>query len=50
MDVKIAPDWKEILAPEFDKPYFGELTRFVREEYASHRIYPRGSNIFRAFD
>ena len=32
MDVKIAPDWKEILAPEFDKPYFGELTRFVREE------------------
>ena len=29
MDVKIAPDWKEILAPEFDKPYFGELTRFA---------------------
>ena len=50
MDVKIAPDWKEILAPEFEKPYFGELTRFVRGEYASHRIYPRGSNIFRAFD
>ena len=48
MDVKIAPDWKEIFAPEFEKPYFGELTRFVREEYASHRIYPRGSNIFRA--
>lgn len=36
--------------PEFEKPYFAELTRFVREEYASRRIYPRGSNIFRAFD
>ena len=50
MDVKIAQDWKEILSPEFEKPYFEELTRFVRDEYASHRIYPRGSNIFRAFD
>ena len=50
MEVKIAPDWKEILAPEFEKPYFEELTQFVREEYATHRIYPLGSNIFRAFD
>ena len=50
MEVKIAQDWKEILAPEFEKPYFEELTRFVKDEYATRRIYPRGSNIFRAFD
>ncbi len=50
MEVKIAQDWKDILAPEFEKPYFEELTAFVREEYATRRIYPRGSNIFRAFD
>ena len=50
MDVKIAPDWKELLAPEFEKPYFTDLTQFVRQEYATRRIYPRGSNIFRAFD
>ena len=50
MDVKIAADWKELLAPEFEKPYFRELTDFVRQEYALRRIYPRGSNIFRAFD
>ncbi len=50
MEVKIAQDWKDILAPEFEKPYFEELTHFVRDEYAAHRIYPRGSNIFRAFD
>lgn len=50
MEVKIAQDWKEILAAEFEKPYFEELTQFVREEYATRRIYPLGSNIFRAFD
>ena len=50
MDVKIAADWKELLAPEFEKPYFRELTDFVRQEYAARRVYPRGSNIFRAFD
>lgn len=50
MDVKIAADWKELLQEEFDKPYFEELIRFVKEEYATRRIYPRGSNIFRAFD
>ena len=50
MEVKIAQDWKDILAPEFEKPYFEELTHFVRDEYAVHRVYPRGSNIFRAFD
>lgn len=50
MEVQIASDWKALLAEEFEKPYFEELTAFVREEYASRRIYPRGSNIFRAFD
>ena len=50
MDVKIAADWKELLAPEFEKPYFAALTEFVRQEYAATRVYPRGSNIFRAFD
>ena len=49
MEVKIASDWKALLAEEFSKPYFEELTRFVKEEYATRRIYPRGSNIFRAF-
>ena len=50
MEVKIAEDWKRILQPEFDKPYFEELTGFVRSEYASRQIFPQGRNIFRAFD
>lgn len=50
MDVKIADDWKQLLQQEFDKPYFEELTRFVRAEYAATTVYPAGRNIFRAFD
>ena len=50
MDVRIADDWREILQAEFDKPYFATLTDFVRAEYATHQVFPRGSNIFRAFD
>ena len=50
MDVRIAPDWKELLSAEFEADYFAALTEFVREEYKSRTIYPRGANIFRAFD
>lgn len=50
MNVKIAEDWKALLADEFEKPYFAELVGFVREEYGSRQIFPRGGNIFRAFD
>ena len=50
MNVRIAEDWKAILQPEFEKPYFGKLVDFVRTEYASHTVFPQGGNIFRAFD
>ena len=50
MNVRIAEDWKAILADEFEKPYFATLTDFVRAEYASGEIFPMGKNIFRAFD
>ena len=50
MNVRISEEWQKILQPEFDKPYFENLINFVKNEYSSRRIYPRGSNIFRAFD
>ena len=50
LDVKIEQSWKAILQEEFDKPYFAELTEFVRAEYKSYRIYPPGSQIFNAFN
>jgi uracil-DNA glycosylase len=50
MDVKIAPSWKSRLEDEFQKPYFGELISFVRDEYKSQMVFPPGKDIFRAFD
>ena len=49
-DVRIAQSWREILDDEFKKPYFDELVGFVKSEYATTEVYPKGSNIFRAFD
>ena len=50
MDVKIASNWKSLLAEEFEKPYFQQLTAFVRDEYRNQTIYPKGLDIFKAFD
>lgn len=50
MEVKIASTWKSLLSDEFDKPYFQQLTSFVKSEYKTQTIYPRGQDIFRAFD
>lgn len=33
MDVRIEEGWKKHLLAEFRKPYFSELTQFVRNEY-----------------
>lgn len=50
MDVKIHSSWQSVLSPEFDKPYFGHLISFVKSEYAAKRCFPKGSEIFAAFD
>ncbi|AXT20111.1 uracil-DNA glycosylase [Flavobacteriaceae bacterium AU392] len=50
MNVNIHQSWKQYLKEEFNKPYFEKLTAFVKSEYQSHRCYPKGSDIFNAFD
>ena len=50
MDVKISESWKNLHQEEFNKPYFEELTRFVKSEYSAGQVFPAGRNIFRAFD
>lgn len=49
-EVKIADEWKRLLAAEFEKPYFGELAGKVRAEYLARRVFPHPSRVFRAFD
>ncbi|OJX90287.1 MAG: uracil-DNA glycosylase [Paludibacter sp. 47-17] len=50
MKVRIEASWESVLQPEFDQPYFKELTDFVRAEYAAKTIYPPAPLIFNAFD
>lgn len=50
MDVKIEESWKKMLGEEFEKPYFAQLTEFVRNEYSSGTVYPPAKLIFNAFD
>jgi uracil-DNA glycosylase len=50
MDVKIAESWKVRLAEEFSKNYFLELVDFVKTEYSNHIVFPKGQQIFSAFN
>lgn len=51
MDVKIESGWKKILQDEFDKPYFADISNFLKIEKAQGKIiYPPGPQIFNAFD
>lgn len=50
MAVRIEKSWGDALAPEFEKEYFKKLIEFVKSEYERHSVYPKGKDIFRAFD
>lgn len=50
MNVQIEPSWEKELAPEFDKPYFAGIVRYLKEQKAEGKeIYPAGPLIFNAF-
>jgi uracil-DNA glycosylase len=46
----IEQGWHRVLAQQFTAPYFSSLKQFLIEERLQHRIYPRGSQIFAAFN
>lgn len=51
MDVQIEDSWKQVLQPEFDKPYFAQIADFLKKEkQAGKTIYPPGPFIFNAFN
>ena len=45
----ISNDWLPALKDEFRKPYYAKLFSFVKEEYATHVVYPPADDIFNAF-
>ena len=51
MAVDLEPSWFKILESEFDKPYMKALKDFLQQEkQAGFTIYPKGSDIFNAFN
>ena len=50
MNVNIEDSWRDKLKEEFNKPYFNDLTDFVRKEYKTQEVFPPAHLIFNAFD
>ncbi len=42
-------DWLPAVEAEFKKPYYRELYSFVKNEYATHQVFPPAEDIFNAF-
>lgn len=50
-EIKLEPSWKNKLASEFEKPYMKNLRAFLLQEANQNKIiYPKGNNIFNAFN
>ncbi len=50
MEVSIHNSWQPYLKDEFGKTYFKELVQFVKREYQTHCCFPKGAEIFSAFN
>ena len=50
MSVKISDSWKKFLEKEFNSNYFQNIIKNTKEEYSKFICFPKGNNIFRAFD
>ena len=51
LNIKVEESWKLVLKEEFNKPYFIQLVNHIKTEIEQGKlIYPKGSNIFNAFN
>lgn len=46
--VQIGNEWDEILKDEFQSDYYAQIRETLKQEYASHEIYPPMQDIFNA--
>ena len=46
---KITNDWLDAVGPEFEKPYYLALRKFLIGEYRTGTVYPAADDIFNAF-
>lgn len=50
MTPRIDSSWLSVLKQQFEAPYFAELKQFLVEERSKYTCYPKGGDIFAAFD
>lgn len=50
MQVDIHRSWRLLLQSEFEKDYFNNLVEFVKSDYQNHLCFPKGKDIFNAFN
>ena len=50
LNPKMHPSWLETLGGEFSKSYMLELKKFLLEEKKHYTIYPKGSDMFNAYN
>lgn len=50
MNLNISESWKLLLQTEFENPYFEELIKYVKEEYAVNSCFPASDQIFEALN
>ena len=50
MKTLIHNDWQNVLESEFQKPYYANLHKFLKNEYQNYLIHPDMYHIFQAFE
>lgn len=49
-EIQLNDSWKKVLSQEFEQEYFQKLKAFLVEEKKQYTIFPKGSQIFSAFN
>ena len=47
--IDVGNDWQLFFDNEQNQPYYEELRKFLKQEYATHTVYPPMDDIFNAF-
>jgi uracil-DNA glycosylase len=50
MELTMPPSWGNHLKTELEKPYFQELTQYIKKEYKEYTCFPKSAEIFSAFE
>ena len=50
MELTMPPSWENHLKSELEKPYFLELTQYIKKEYKEYTCHPKSAEIFSAFE